>query len=117
MGGGPSLRVVTPAAFTIACRRVTVCLQTQPANLDQEELLSCSFLSSNLLDPLFLLVLHFVSPKSVLVELGEAVHHNWDGQGENEDPGKGAEPADQFAWIQGTGRVAELPSKVLGFRS
>ena len=107
--------MVTPAAFTIACKHDS--LQTQPTNLDQEEFLCCSFLSSNLLDPLFLLVLHLVSPKSVLIELGEAVHHNGDGEGENENPRKGAEPSDQFAWSQGTERVVELPSKVLGFRS
>ena len=94
MGGAPSLGVLTPAAFTIACKHDTVCLQTQPSNLNQEELLCCSFLSSNLLDPLFLLVLHLVSPKSVLVELGEAVDHDGNGEGEDENPGKGAEPSD-----------------------
>ena len=38
-----------------------------------------------------------VPPQAVLVELGEAVDHNGDGQGEDEDPREGTEAPDQFS--------------------
>jgi hypothetical protein len=40
---------------------------------------------------------HLVPPEAVLVELREAVDHDGDGQGENEDTGEGAETTDNLA--------------------
>ena len=51
------------------------------------ELLSLSQLSCQLHGSLPLLVLHLVPPQPVLVEHGEAVDHDGDGQSEDEDPG------------------------------
>ena len=49
-----------------------------------------------LLPPGLLLEGHLVAPEPVLVVVGEAAHHDWDGEGEDEDPGEGAEPAQQL---------------------
>ena len=61
------------------------------------KLLSLSELCCQLHRPLPLLVLHLVPPQPVLVELREAVHHDRDGEREDEDAGEGAEASDQFS--------------------
>ena len=48
-------------------------------------------------DPL--LVGDLVAPEPVLVAAGEAGDHNGDGQGEDEDPGEGAEASYQFSLV------------------
>ena len=59
---------------------------------------SGSFLLGGQLDhALPLLVLHLVPPQPVLVELREAVHHDRDGEREDEDAGEGAEASNQFS--------------------
>ena len=66
-------------------------------------------------------MLHLVPPQPVLVELGEAVDHNWDGQGEDEDSREGTETPDQLAWEPRDGKVnwemQVLPRRVRGLRS
>ena len=42
-------------------------------------------------------MLHLVPPQPVLVELREAVHHDRDGEREDEDAGEGAEASNQFS--------------------
>ena len=82
-------------------------------HLYEEELLSGPPVRGDLLDPLLLLVLNLhliiftlvfllyqtdlIPPESVLVELGKAVDHDGDGQGEDEHPGECAKSTDQFS--------------------
>ena len=60
------------------------------------ELLSLSELSCQLHGSLPLLVLHLVPPQSVLVEHGEAVDHDGDGQSEDEDARQSTESTNQL---------------------
>ena len=41
-------------------------------------------------------VCHLIPPQPILIELGEAVHHNRNRQSQDKDTGKGAEPTNQF---------------------
>ena len=84
--------------------------RSESLHLYEKELLGGPPVRGNLLDSLLLLVLnlHFIiptlvftlfqidliPPEPVLVELGKAVDHDGDGQGEDENPGEGAKSAD-----------------------
>ena len=41
-------------------------------------------------------VCHLIPPQPILIELGEAVHHNWYRQSQDKDTREGAEPTNQF---------------------
>ena len=43
-------------------------------------------------------VCHLIPPEPILIELGEAIHHNWYRQSQDEDTREGAEPTNQFPW-------------------
>ena len=64
-------------------------VQVRGDSLDQglhhHHLLRLLLLSGHGLGHFFLLVQHLVPPEPVLVEHGEAVDHNGDGEGEDED--------------------------------